>query len=250
MERNIITHMSEQLGKEMSVIVYGSGGVPVLAFPTQDSPCTNYEEFGMIGAMSNFIDSGAIQLFCVDTVDKESWSDTNGDALWRAARQEQYFNYITNEVLSLIHRENKNPVLPLVMGLSMGGTHAAITFLRRPYLFSGLLAISGVYDSGYFFGNWMNDTLYLNSPVAFIPNMASDHPYISEYNRKKMIFCVGQGAWEEEGVRTLSILGRQFAEKGIHAKLDFWGFDVNHDWPWWFKMVRYFLPQLLEQISA
>jgi len=23
--------------------------------------------------------------------------------------------------------------------------------------------------------------------------------------------------------------------------LDLWGYDVNHDWPWWKKMIIYFL---------
>jgi esterase/lipase superfamily enzyme len=23
-----------------------------------------------------------------------------------------------------------------------------------------------------------------------------------------------------------------------------WGHDVNHDWPWWFKMYNYYLPKL------
>ncbi len=234
----------------MSVAVYGSKGIPVLGFPTQDSPCTNYEEFGMVDEMADFIDSGSIQLFCVDTVDVESWSALDSDKAQRAERQEQYFHYIVDEVLPLMRKENKSRKQPLVMGFSLGGTHAAITFLRRPDLFSAMLAISGVYDAGYFFGDWMNDTLYNNSPTAFIPHMPLDHPYIELYNSKKMIFCVGRGAWEDEGVRTLEILGSQLSERNIHAWTDFWGFDVNHDWPWWKKMVRYFLPQLLAKAPA
>ena len=34
-------------------------------------------------------------------------------------------------------------------------------------------------------------------------------------------------------------------EKGINLWVDFWGYDVNHDWPWWHKQVPYFLPYLL-----
>ena len=35
------------------------------------------------------------------------------------------------------------------------------------------------------------------------------------------------------------------AGKGISIWVDLWGHDVNHDWPWWHKMVPYFLPKLL-----
>jgi hypothetical protein len=28
---------------------------------------------------------------------------------------------------------------------------------------------------------------------------------------------------------------------GVPVLLELWGFDVNHDWPWWKKMIIYFL---------
>ena len=34
-------------------------------------------------------------------------------------------------------------------------------------------------------------------------------------------------------------------EKGIHAWIDFWGYDVNHDWPWWQKQLPYFLEKIV-----
>lgn len=243
MHREEITHYSHSLGREMHVMVYGHGGVPFLAFPTQDSMCHNYEDFGMIGQLADYLDGGRIQLFVVDTVDAESWSLKGGDNVWRAARQEQYFHYIVDEVVPLIAA--RNPETPAVTGFSMGADHAVITFLRRPDLFRGVIALSGVYDSDYFYDGWMNEVLYESSPERFLPNLPADHPYIEMYNARKMILCVGQGAWEEDGVRTLRHLERVFREKGIHAWCDFWGYDVNHDWPWWFKQMRYFLPFML-----
>ena len=35
------------------------------------------------------------------------------------------------------------------------------------------------------------------------------------------------------------------AQKGIHTRFEYWGYDVNHDWPWWFKMVQTYLPWFL-----
>lgn len=238
-----ITQYSHYLNKEMHLMVYGHGGVPFLGFPTQNSMCRNYEDFGMIDQLRDYLDGGRIQLFVVDTVDVESWSNEGGDNGWRAERQEQYFHYIVDEVVPLIR--SRNDALPAVTGFSMGANHAAITFLRRPDLFRGVVALSGVYDSDYFFHGFMNPTLYESSPERFLPSLSADHPYIDLYNQKKLIFCVGQGAWEEDGVRTLKHLERVFKEKGINAWCDFWGYDVNHDWPWWFKQMRYFLPFVL-----
>ncbi len=243
MYREELTHYSAALGKDMHMMVYGHGGVPFLGFPTQNSMCRNYEDFGMIDQLADYLEGGRMQLFVVDTVDIESWSPKGGDKAWRAARQEQYFNYIVNEALPLIRQ--RNPQTPAVTGFSMGADHAVICFLRRPDLFRGLIALSGVYDADYFFDGWMDPTLYENSPERFLPNLPADHPYIDLYNARTMILCCGQGAWEEDGVRTLKYLERVFKEKGIHAWCDFWGYDVNHDWPWWFKQMRYFLPKIL-----
>ena len=226
MQTRALTHTSSSLGKDMHMMIYGHRGVPFLAFPTQDGMCRQLEDFGLIEQIRDFIEDGRIQLFVVDTVDAESW-----------------YRYLVDEVVPLMREEND--ALPFTFGMSMGADHAAITFLRRPELFRGMLALSGVYDADYFFEGYMDPTLYDNSPERFLPNMPADHPYIALYNQKKLIFCVGQGAWEEDGVRTLRHLQRVFESKGIRAWCDFWGYDVNHDWPWWFRQIRYFLPFLL-----
>ena len=244
MYRDETTQYSSYLNRDMHMLIHGHAGVPFLSFPTQDSMCRNYEEFGMVDHLADIIDEGRIQLFVVDTVDAESWSQVFGDSEHRAWIQEQYFQYIIEEALPQIR--SRNPETPAVTGFSMGANHAAIAFLRRPDLFRGMIALSGIYDSREFFGDFMNSTLYDNSPECFLPNMPEDHPYIHLYNQRKMIFCCGQGAWEEDGVRTLRNLSSVFQAKGIHAWCDFWGYDVNHDWPWWYRQMRYFLPFLLD----
>ena len=148
-----ITQYSRSLGKDMHMMIYGRGGVPFLAFPTQDSMCRNYEEFGMTDRLADYIDCGRIQLFVVDTVDTESWSNEGGDNARRAKRQEQYYHYIADEAIPFM--SGRNSELPVVTGMSMGANHAAILFLRRPELFRGIVALSGVYDSDYFFHGWM-----------------------------------------------------------------------------------------------
>ena len=65
------------------------------------------------------------------------------------------------------------------------------------------------------------------------------------YNNIRMVFCTGQGAWEDEMVESTRRLEAVFRQKGIHAWVDFWGYDVNHDWPWWLKQFPYFLEKLL-----
>ena len=56
--------------------------------------------------------------------------------------------------------------------------------------------------------------------------------------------CVGQGPWEL--VDSTRALQHVLLEKDIPVWVDYWGYDVNHDWPWWFKQVAYFVPKLLD----
>ena len=207
----------------------------------------NFENFGMIEAMADDLARGRIQLFCVDTVDTETWSNIWGNKVWRAQRQEQYYGYIIDEVVPRIYRENTSGRLPIAAGCSLGGLHAAIVFFRRPDLLGGVLSLSGVYDAKFFTDGWMNDVIYDNSPLDFLANMPSDHPYIDLYNQRRIVLCVGQGRWEEEGRRTTALMGDVLYSKDIHAWVDFWGYDVDHDWDWWKKQFAYFLPFILRE---
>ena len=246
MNNKDISWFSSNLQRNMSVKIYGSGGVPILVFPTQDAMSDNFENFGMIDTLSEYINGNKIQLFCVDTVDVETWSNVWGDKPWRSNRQESYYRYIIEEILPFIKSTNSTDKLPIVTGCSLGGLHAAIVFFRRPDLFAGMLSLSGVYDAKFFFDGWLDSTLYENSPIDSLSNIWSEHPYIELYNHKKIILCVGQGQWEDEGRRTTAIMRDILNEKGINAWVDFWGYDVDHDWYWWKKQMLYFLPNLLE----
>lgn len=248
MKRDFITQHSKALGEDMNVIVYGDGGHPVVVFQAQDAKCNNYEDFGMIDVLSDYIEGGIIQVFSIDNVDEESWSDTWGDKAYRADRQEAYFRYVTDELLPLVHEINRSQLRPLTTGCSMGAAHAAIAAFRRPDLFQGCIALSGVYDTRPFFGDWMNDVLYQSCITAFLPNMPEDHPYVKVYGQRQLVLCVGQGTWEEQGIHDLRIIRDACRAKGIAVWCDFWGNDVNHDWPWWRKQIRYFLPIVLDDM--
>ena len=248
MYRDAISYHSNVLGEDLGVIVYGMTGYPIIVFQTQDSKCTNYEDFGMISELADYIDDGKVQLFCVDSIDQESWSNTNGDKSWRAQRQEDYFRFVTDELVPYVHDRNGSDLRPLATGCSMGATHSAIAALRRPDLFQGCIALSGVYRTSFFFGDWMDENLYMNDMVQMLHDLPADHPYIDLYNHRSLCFCVGQGAWED-GLSDLRDMDASFKRLGINAWCDFWGYDVNHDWPWWKKQMRYFLPIVLEDVK-
>jgi len=234
---------SHNLGREMEFIRYGHSGKPVLVFPSQDGTCNQYEEFGMVNVLSDYIEQGRLQLFCVGSVDAESWSDIYGDPRYRIEMQEKYFNYITNEFVPRIQDISwRNDII--VTGCSMGGAHAGIAFFRRPDLFDTLISLSGMFDAAMFFGDYKDDLVYNNSVVDFLRNMPWDHPYLDIYRQKNIIVCIGQGAWEGELLPSNRELADILYEKEVPAWNDFWGYDVAHDWDWWRFQIRYFMEHL------
>ena len=251
MKTQYFKEYSPALGKEMECKVYGHAGKPVLFIPCQDGRFFDFENYKMAEVWSPWIESGQVMVFAIDTIDKETWSDKWGNAEWRIRRHEQWISYITSEIVPAAREMAKeangwdgDPGL-LVFGCSLGATHAANLFYRFPELFDGLLALSGIYTSEYGFGTYMDDLVYLNSPVHYLANLPADHPYIPLYNRARSVICVGQGPWEMP--ETTRQMAQILNSKGIHTWVDFWGYDCAHDWPWWYKQVVYYLPWLLGQ---
>ena len=144
-----------------------------------------------------------------------------------------------------IHEMRGNYDRILTFGCSMGAMHAANLFFRRPDLFGGCFAISGLYDNKEFFGDYCDDLVYQNCPNLYLENIPSDHFYIDMYNNSKALIVCGQGAWEEPLLESTRWLDTVCCKKGIKARFEYWGLDVNHDWPWWYKMVDLYVPQLL-----
>ncbi|EET58478.1 putative esterase [Marvinbryantia formatexigens DSM 14469] len=254
MEIQYYRQYSHKLNRDMEWKVYGHGGRPVLFIPCQDGRFFDFENFHMTDVWAPWIDAGQVMVFSIDTIDTETWSNSQGDPRWRICRHEQWIAYITDEMVpfmrNMVNERNGWTGYPdvIVFGCSLGAAHAANLYFRRPDLFDGLLALSGIYTAGYGFGSYMDELVYNNSPVHYLANMPADHPYIDLYNKKKAIICAGQGPWElPDSTRELDGI---LKSKGINAWVDYWGFDCSHDWYWWYRQVEYFVPHLLGRPGA
>lgn len=250
METQYFRDFSPILGRDMECKIYGHAGRPVLYIPCQDGRFYDFENFHMTDAWAPWIESGQIMVCAIDTIDQETWSWTDGDPHSRICRHEQWIRYITEEMIpffSTYCREkndwDQNPGV-VAFGCSLGAAHAANLFFRRPDLFDGVLALSGIYTTEYGFGTYMDELVYDNSPLHYLSNIPLDHPYIELYNQRQIIICAGQGPWEMP--QSTYAMKDVLESKGIHAWVDLWGYDVAHDWDWWYRQVAYFVPFLVE----
>jgi len=235
---------SSRLGRDMELKVYGWYGKPMVVFPAQGGRFWDWEDFGMTNACQAFIESGKIKVFTVDSVDKESWANWNAHPADRAIRHEQYDQYITQEVVPFIrHHCNFASEKFISTGVSMGGYHSSNFFFRHPDVFDTVISLSGLHRLNHFIGDYMDDNVYYNSPIYYLPNM-TDNYYLDLYRQSKIILCCGKGAWEEEMIADAHQMQQVLDSKNIPAWVDFWGNDVNHDWPWWRQMLPYFLEKL------
>lgn len=238
---------SPSLHREMTLKVYGHWGLPLLVFPCSLGRYFDYEGMGMIDQIADFIDAGRIKLFCVDSVDAESWYNFTASPADRNARHQAYDRYIVDEVVPFIRNHCNQPDIRIMAnGCSMGAYHAVNIFLKHPDLFAGTIALSGLYRLDHIeFGIAAADipAIYFNSPLHYLPGLNSGW-FMDWYRRSNIVVCVGQGAWEAEALEDTRSLEAVFREKRIPAWIDFWGQDVDHDWPWWFRQMRHFLDQL------
>jgi esterase/lipase superfamily enzyme len=235
------------LNREMEYKVYGHKGKPVLVFPTSCGRFYQYEESGMIDALHNFIEEGKIQIWACDGIDWETFFSEHWNADDKISRHEQYDKYITQELIPSIlytSKENNNgwDQKILVTGCSMGAYHGANFFFRHPEFFDGIIALSGVYSTDYFFGDYKSTPVYLNSPVHYLRNL-NDGYFLDKYRQSRIIICCGQGAYEDLMISDTHRLSGVLNEKSIPARIDFWGHDVSHDWPWWQKQIVHYLSQ-------
>lgn len=246
---NYRNEYSRHLGRNMEYKIYGHQGKPVLVFPTSEGRFYQYEDSGMIHALREFIDAGKIQLWTVDSIDDETFFSRSWDKLARIRRHEEYFNYINNELIPSILRiskENNNGVEQqlLVTGCSMGAYHASNFYFRYPWFIDSVIAMSGVYSTDYFFGDYRPTEIYLNSPVDYLRNN-NDPYYYDRFLKSQLVFCCGHGAYEELAITETTRLLHTLNDKGIRGWFDFWGSDANHDWDWWQKQIYYFMGKIV-----
>jgi len=227
---------SPALGRDMELLVFGHGGLPVLVFPTSCGRFFEFEDRGMVAAVGHQVAHGQLQFICVDSVDAESWYNREVPPRWRIARQLQYQRYIMDEVVPFIRRGNHNPKM-ITAGCSFGAYHASNLAFRHPDVFTGLLALGGAFDVSSFLRGYHDQDVYFNMPPQYLANM-SDHWFLDRYRQNTYVLATGD---HDQCWNANEHLARVMRGRGIPVRLDVWGNGTGHDWPWWHQMLQTYL---------
>ena len=235
MNREYHKWYSQRLGREMELLVFGHAGARMLVFPTSQGRFYEYEDRGMINNLADQLENGLLQVYCVDSVDAESFYNWHAHPAARIQRHLQYESYILEEVLPLSRAKNDNPFM-IAHGCSFGAYHAVNLALRHPWHFVRVLAFSGKYDMSSFFGGYYDDAIFRNTPNHFVPHL-NNHEQLEAIRRIDITLAVGK---EDPNIENNRQFSTALWSKNIwHAFREWDGW--SHDWPYWMKMTRQYI---------
>ena len=219
----------------MELLIFGHAGARVLVFPTSLGKFYEWEDRGMIAELADQIDNGWLQLYCVDSIDAESWYARQKHPGERAWRHMQYERYILHEVLPLSRALNDNPYL-ITTGASFGAYHALNLAFRHPHAIGRVIGLSGMYDIKIMTGETDDPNVYANNPAHYMLNV-SDHAHLEAIRRQDIILATGQDDPHRQNNEHMS--GVLWSKNIWHA-LRLWD-GWSHDWPYWRRMIRAYI---------
>jgi esterase/lipase superfamily enzyme len=229
----------------MPIVRYGTRGHGLLLFPTAQADFLENERFFLIKSIEPLIFAGRVQVFSIDSINKHAWMNRSVPVPEAARRQALYAAYIEEEVVPHVRRVMGDPGARLgTSGASFGAFHAANSFFRRPDLFDTLVAMSGFYDlEPDYLDGYSDDNVYFNNPMWYMRELGDPGRIAYFRDHTQIHFVTGQGA--HEAPHASERMSQMLWGKGIPNHLDKWGLDVNHDWPWWRKMLPHYLDHVV-----
>jgi esterase/lipase superfamily enzyme len=228
---------SHALGRDMELLVFGHGGPPVIVFPSSMGAFFEYEDRGMVDAVSAKLENGHLQLFCVTSVDSESWYNRHVHPRQRVTRHLQYESYLLSDVVPFVHHLNGHRRIG-VTGCSFGAYHAMVFALRKPHIFTSCTTMGGAFDIRQFLDGYYDQDCYFLNPPDFLANLHDPHD-LEQIRRNKWVLVTGEYDICRGDTERFSGL---LHSKGIPHSLHVWGYGSKHDWPDWRPMAAAYLP--------
>jgi len=224
MNREYHRWRSPHLERDMELLVIGHAGAKVLVFPTRDGRFHEYEDIRIVEAIGEKIEGGQLQLFCVDSVDHESFYCFWCAPADRIKRHNQFERYLLDEVIPFMDERNSHPDR-IAHGCSLGAYHAVNIAFRHPSHFHRVVAFSGRYDltlavEGFhdLFEGYYDEDIYFHLPSHYLSNLECPDT-LDRLRSLDILLVVGD---EDPFVEN----NRQFSDL-LHAK------GVNHTFHVW-----------------
>ena len=239
MKREFTSWFSPVLQKEMPIATYGDYGFALLLVPTAAADYLEYERFQLMDTLAPFINEGKVKVFSINSINNESWLNNEMAGEHKAIRQNQFNQYVYNEVIPFIKNSTSNETPIITCGASFGALHSMNLFLKRPDLINGVIAMSGVYNLMEYTKGFYDEQVYYNSPMHYIPNL-TNHNVLEQIRSSNHIHIL-TGSGEYEAPDAAKEFAGVLYNKGITYELDVWNDEWKHDWPTWRAMLPHYI---------
>ncbi|MDX2191399.1 MAG: alpha/beta hydrolase-fold protein [Bacteroidota bacterium] len=242
MNREYIKWHSSTLQRDMEMLVFGDSGARIIFFPTRKARFFDYENWGVMDALREKVEKRLIQVYCVDSIDCESFYNTLASPAERIMRHIQYEQYILNEVIPFSLSKNSNSFL-ISAGCSLGAYHAINIALRHPKFFGKVVGMSGRYDltqaMGVFkdlFQGYVDENVYFNMPNRYMQGL-NDEKYLNEIRRLSITIAVGE---EDAFLNDNKFFHKVLNDKLITNNLAIWSKESHNPIEWRQMVQLYF----------
>jgi esterase/lipase superfamily enzyme len=231
MQEKHIQFYSHILSRNIDLLVHGDWGYPILMFPTSMGRFYQNKDFGLVDSVKDFINSGKIKIYNVDTIDNLTFYGNDFPPAVRIHNYNQYVRFLNLELVPFIKAECNVERIG-VGGASFGGYHAANFAFKHPDQVAYLFSMSGAFSIKSFMKGYFDDNVYFNSPEDYIKGQQA---WI--YNHMKIV--LGTSDWDiclAENQNMSNLLN----DGGVNHWYDEkkW---ATHDWPLWNAMFPEYL---------
>jgi esterase/lipase superfamily enzyme len=208
-----------------------------------------WENHGMTTALGDWLENGKLKLYTVESNVSAVWTRKEEHPQTRIKHHLPYERWVMDELVPFIRRDCQKDDIPIaVTGTSLGALYAANFALKYPTIFRYALCMSGRYDATWMTDGFINNDIYFNSPINYVPGIQGDYLDLIRRNTHLAIVC-GQGQWEDGNIEDAQRFAGLLQAKGISHQLDLWGKDVSHQWPWWARQARHHLAGYLPNVG-
>jgi len=228
---------SRQLDRDMELLAFGHGGFPFVVFPTSMGSFFEYEDRGMVDALGDKLDAGAVRLVLASTVDSESFYGRDRHPRARLERYLAWEHFLLEDVVPFVRQTSGHATMGAT-GCSFGAYHAFVMALRHPDVFTSCITMGGAFDIGRFLDGYYDQDAYFLSPPHFLPNL-TDAWFLDRYRTNKWVLVTGEhDMCRADTEHAAGLLAAKYIPHSLHV----WGNGSHHDWPEWRKMARAYIP--------
>ncbi|MBA3649575.1 MAG: esterase family protein [Chitinophagales bacterium] len=225
---------SPTLGRETEMLVFGDRGYPIIVFPTSMGHYYQNKDFKLLDAVQWYVNEGKVKIYCVDSVDNDSWYNKKVDPSVRAANHVVYDQFLRYEMAPQVLQDSWHSKLA-VAGCSFGGYHAANFAFRYPEITGYLFSMSGAFDIKPQVNGYYDDNVFYNNPFDFLPELNNPALY-------QMGIVLGSGE-HDICLPSNKKLSEILHNKNVPHWLDIVA-GASHDWPLWREMFPRYLGEI------